>query len=105
MTNKEAIKCIEDVLNSNYHYDESVGYQLTSDDFEWLKKSKEALGKQIPKKPIKTNYIVKVHGVHTLLDENEFTKCPSCTYKDVEVKRGQKYCHICGQALDWSDTK
>ena len=32
MTYKEAIKCIEDVLNSDYHYDESLGYQLTSDD-------------------------------------------------------------------------
>ena len=64
-----------------------------------------ALEKQIPKKPIQANYIVKVNGVYTLLDENEFTKCPSCTYKDIEVKHGQKYCHICGQALDWSDTE
>lgn len=65
----------------------------------------EALEKQIPKKPIQANYIVKVNGVDTLLDENEFTKCPSCTYKDTEVKHGQKYCRICGQALDWSDTE
>lgn len=65
----------------------------------------EALEKQIPKKPIKANYIVKVNGVDTLLDENEFTKCPSCIYKDIEVKHGQKCCHICGQALDWSDTE
>ena len=62
-----------------------------------------ALEKQIPKKPIQANYIVRVNGVATLLDENEFTKCPSCIYKDIEVKHGQKYCHICGQALDWSD--
>ena len=62
-----------------------------------------ALEKQIPKKPIQANYIVKVNGVDTLLDENEFTKCPSCTYKDIEVKHGQKYCHICGQAIDWSN--
>lgn len=64
-----------------------------------------ALEKQIPKKPIQANYIVKVNEVDTLLDENEFTKCPSCTYKDTEVKHGQKYCRICGQALDWSDTE
>ena len=64
-----------------------------------------ALEKQIPKKPIQANYIVRVNGVATLLDENEFTKCPSCTYKDIEVKHGQKYCYICGQALDWSDTE
>ena len=64
-----------------------------------------ALQKQIPKKPIQANYIVRVNGVATLLDENEFTKCPSCTYKDIEVKHGQKYCHICGQALDWSNAE
>ena len=64
-----------------------------------------ALEKQIPSKPIQANYIVKVNGVKTLLDENEFTKCPSCTYKDIEVKHGQKYCHICGQALDWSNAE
>ena len=40
---QEAINCIDDVLNSDYHYDESLGYQLTSDDFEWLEKAKEAL--------------------------------------------------------------
>ena len=48
MTNEETIKCIKDVLDSDYHYDESLGYQLTSDDFEWLEKAKEALEKQIP---------------------------------------------------------
>lgn len=63
----------------------------------------KAVEKQIPKKPIQANYIVKVNGVDTLLDENEFIKCPSCTYKDIEVKHEQKYCHICGQALDWSN--
>ena len=31
---KEAIKCIDDVLSSDYHYDETLVYQLTSDDFE-----------------------------------------------------------------------
>ena len=33
---KEAIKYIDDVLSSEYHYDETLGYQLTSDDIEWL---------------------------------------------------------------------
>ena len=64
-----------------------------------------ALEKQIPKNPTQANYTVKVNGVDTLLDENEFTKCPSCTYKDIEVKHGQKYCHICGQALGGSNAE
>lgn len=63
----------------------------------------EALEKQIPKKPIKANYLVNVNGIHTILDENEFRKCPSCHYKDVVLKHNQKYCHHCGQAIDWGE--
>lgn len=47
---KEAIKYIDDVLSSEYHYDETLGYELTSDDIEWLEMAKEALEKQVPKK-------------------------------------------------------
>ena len=45
---KEAIKYIDDVLSSDYHYDETLGYELTSDDIEWLEMAKEALEKQVP---------------------------------------------------------
>lgn len=86
MTNEEAIKCIEDVLNSDYHYDESIGYQLTSDDFEWLGKAKEGLKKQIPKKPRKTRSEIV---------------CPTCN----TLVGSSPYCRYCGQALDWSDRK
>ena len=96
MTNGEAIERIKCILKNN---------SFTKADKNALKLTIEALEKQIPKKPIQANYIVRVNGVDTLLDENEFTKCPSCTYKDTEVKHGQKYCHICGQALDWSDAE
>lgn len=65
----------------------------------------KALEKQIPKKPIKANRAVVINGIPTMLDENEFMKCPSCRYKDVILKYGQKYCHHCGQAIDWSDGK
>lgn len=60
MTNKDAIKCIEDVLSSDYHYDESLGYQLTSDDFEWLEKAKKALEKQIPPNAQKSSHWISV---------------------------------------------
>ena len=96
MTYEEAIERIKCILKNN---------SFTKADKNALKLTIEALEKQIPKKPIQANYIVKVNGVDTLLDENEFTKCPSCTYKDIEVKHGQKYCHICGQALDWSNSE
>lgn len=43
MTDKEAIEAIEGVLAADYHYDESIKYQLTSDDLEWLEKAEQAL--------------------------------------------------------------
>ena len=98
MTNEEAIKTIEVAIAEvewNYPMDYAIAFETAI----------SALEKQTPKKPIQANYIVKVNGVYTLLDENEFTKCPSCTYKDIEVKHGQKYCHICGQAIDWSNAE
>lgn len=95
MTNKEAIEILQEERN----YSQFPQYVKKA-----IEIATSAIEKQIPKKPIQTNYIVKVNGVDTLLDENEFTKCPSCTYKDIEVKHGQKYCHICGQLLDWSAT-
>ena len=85
MSNEEAIKQIDDVLSSDYHYDETLGYQLTSDDFEWLKKSKKALEKQIPKKPTKTRSEIV---------------CPTCA----TLIGSSPYCRYCGQAIDWSDT-
>ena len=93
MTVEEAVKSIDDVLNSDYYYDESIGYQMTSDDFEWLEKSKEALEKQIPKEP-------------TICDDDVFI-CPTCkTYIFVSDEfESHKFCLNCGQALDWSDTK
>lgn len=95
MTNKEAIE----ILQEEKDYAQFPQYVKKA-----IEIATAAIEKQIPEKPILTNYIVKVNGVDTLLDENEFTKCPSCTYKDIEVKHGQKYCHICGQLLDWSAT-
>ena len=60
----------------------------------------KALEKQIPKKPK-----VKEETYSRLYD------CPSCggylvSKIDGELCSGQKYkyCHRCGQALDWSDT-
>ena len=49
----------------------------------------KALEKQIPKK-VKT--------------ENGYFECPYCQ-TDIEIDKGKSYCVVCGQALDWSDTK
>ena len=91
---QEAINCIDDVLNSDYHYDESLGYQLTSDDFEWLEKAKEELEKQVPKRPIEDGYY------------DEPAVCPNCgcnVVKFVDNYCSIQFCHFCGQKFDLSD--
>lgn len=90
MTPKEAIKCIDDVMDSTYNYDETIDYQLTSDDFDWLEKAKEALEKQIPKNPITTK------------DGNKSCSC-GLVVQTGYIRNCLYYCDNCGQAIDWSD--
>ena len=58
---------------------------------EGLAMAEEALEKQIPKKPIK--HMANPFGF-------PYYECPVCGYFDVS---GQKYCHECGQKLDWGE--
>ena len=64
----------------------------------------QALEKQIPKKPIKANKAIEIDGQLFMNDDNEYWKCPICTLYDVPLRVNQRYCHYCGQALDWSDS-
>ncbi len=99
MTQQEAIKNIDDILDSPYLCDESIDYQLTTDDIECLEMAKKALEKQIPKKPI-------LQGKYVFV-------CPFCKQdlgieeEDISVydMPTPKHCCHCGQALDWSDTE
>ena len=43
MTVDEAIKCIDDVLTSEFNYDDSLEYKLTSYDFDWLYAARKSL--------------------------------------------------------------
>ena len=81
MTDKDALACIEDVLGSTVCYDESLDYELYSDDFDWLEKAKEAVEKQIPKKPVEVR--------------NEIV-CPTCKI----LVGSSPYCRYCGQAIE-----
>ena len=114
MTPEEAINNIEDVLSSDLNYDESIDYQLTSDDIDWLEKAKEALEKQIPKK-VKTEksiaVVPKFQPNGTILGtetESIISRCPLCD-ETIDVQYGKnvynldtKFCLYCGQALDWN---
>lgn len=97
MTPKEANKILEmflhkqcDLKRTEFAYDQSE---------VWLavKTVKDALEKQIPKKPV--NYSIDNRGY--MIYECE---CPNCQHS-----RREAYlfacCEKCGQALDWSDTE
>ena len=100
MTDKDALACIEDVFGSTVRYDESLEYKLTSDDFDWLEKAKEALEKQIPKKPTYTE-IGNVYGAII----RTCAKCGDVCLISEDAKPFEHYCRYCGQTLDWSDTE
>lgn len=50
MTIQKAIDNIEEILCSTVRYDESIAYELTTNDCDWIETAKSALEKQIPKK-------------------------------------------------------
>ena len=97
MKEKEAIKCIDGVLSSEYHYDETLGYQLTSDDIEWLEIAKKALEKQIPKTPI--IWESKYYYSPTPNDDWGY-ECPCCGNQEIDYP--EHHC-TCGQALNWDN--
>ena len=95
MTVEEAIRNIDEVLSSECHYDETLEYQLTSFDFEWLEKSKQALEKQIPKAPIQNR--------KERIRYTSAYSCPCCG-RGFAGTGIADYCYHCGQALRWGDT-
>lgn len=84
MTPEEAIKTIE-LAKAEVEWEYPMDYAVA------FEKAKEALEKQIPKKP---------YDVDT---ECKTFDCPACLsklYADEDV-RDCTYCCVCGQALDW----
>ena len=87
---EKAIDCIDYVLYLDVNYDETIDYELTSYDIDWLKEAREALEKQIPKN-------VK----QTFKNDYDLVYCPRCGVRFIQY--GKPFCGECGQALDWSD--
>lgn len=101
MTTKEAIANIEEVLNSTLNYDDTLNYQLTTDDCDWLEIAKSALEKQTPKKPI-----INKENINNV--NYKVYMCPCCKKqiikkidRDIFVGKIPYYCDDCGQALGW----
>jgi hypothetical protein len=65
----------------------------SDEDKEHILTVTEALERQIPKE-IRTEHITR---------ELKRYYCPACNQHYYDISH--KYCHFCGQALDWRDTK
>lgn len=97
MTVQEVIEKINDVLSSDYHFDETLGYQLTSDDFAWLEAAKQALEQQGQKCSFGVGVKVLLDGVHEL---------DPCIYEEIERYRNVTVivsrCKRCGNIdISW----
>lgn len=79
----------------NKAFEFEVDPETVQDDLQTIK---EALEKQIPKKPIEKEVI----GV-SMSGYKYKGQCPKCSLT-VSQFLGN-YCHHCGQALDWSEVK
>ena len=83
---------LREVLNRVYRNTDDCEMRISKDCYKLIK---EALEKQIPKKPIFESEQTSPFGV------DDVPYCPSCRCDLPEVS----YCEKCGQALDWSDTE
>lgn len=104
MTPQKAIANIDEVLNSTLNYDDTLDYQLTTDDCDWLEAAKSVLEKQIPKKPTAHKVDIPKIKVGNGFFEKGTTvyRCPCCNEL---ISRICDCCYKCGQALDWSEVK
>lgn len=95
------VPCSNDYSNqSNKGYKEEKlkffnGIRVFEDDEKALSILQELVDKETPKKPLEfSSNITNSEDVYT------FNACPNCR-KYLYVS--QKYCDVCGQALDWSE--
>lgn len=69
--------------------------------FPTLKVAKEALEKQIPKKPVKRNPICYRR---TKDGQEDYAYDYHCVLCDTKINKEKHHCP-CGQAIDWSDSE
>lgn len=93
MKEQKAIEIITNVVQGD-------GTRLTAEQDEALASVQKVMKKQIPQKPIPERH-----------DEQDYILCPCCKklVGAVDDYLGEnklnKFCHNCGQALDWSGEK
>ena len=94
MEESEAIEQLKNMRLYMQIEDENNDCKFTEDDYKANEMAIQALEKQIPKKPIKSENQV-VRYVNTYY-------CPICEL-GITGTNIAKWCYHCGQKLDWSD--
>lgn len=94
MTENEAIEKLKNMRLYMQITDKSNDCKFTEDDYKANEMAIQALEKQIPKKPVKSEKQV-VRYVNTYY-------CPICNL-GITGTNIAKWCYHCGQKLDWSD--
>lgn len=103
MTYEEALDVLMNKIQIDVNFTEDFNR-----DYDCLTKCKEAVEKQIPKKP-ETRYGITYYcppdcGGKEFDEYGDILICPSCR-KDIEDDKYCKHCKECGQAIDWSGKK
>lgn len=94
MAENEAIEKLKNMRLFMQIEDKSNDCKFTEDDYKANEMAIQALEKQIPKKPVKSEKQV-VRYVNTYY-------CPICNL-GITGTNIAKWCYHCGQKLDWSD--
>ena len=94
MTEREAVEKLKNMRLFMQIEDNKNECKFTEDDYKANEMAVQALEKQIPKKPIKSENQV-VRYVNTYY-------CPTCEL-GITGTNIAKWCYHCGQAIDWSD--
>lgn len=85
MTAKQIEKAVEIITNA------VQSAEMTEEQDKALATVQKALERQIPKKPKK--YVDLYKSIKN--------GCPACPKNEI-LYAGQKYCSVCGQAIDWN---
>ncbi len=96
MTESEAIEKLKNMRLFMQIEDKSNDFKFAEDDYKANEMAIQALEKQIPKKPVKSEKQV-VRYANTYY-------CPICNL-GITGTNIAKWCYHCGQKLDWSDEK
>lgn len=95
---------LREVLNRVYRNTDDFEMRISKDCYKLIR---EALEKQIPKKPQYVDTRFRHRG-RRIIDGSSLEKCyecPNCNSHIFHVFDSEKCCKYCGQALDWSEMK